>query len=93
WLEEAYKEGGNNTADFVLHRPHKDFPESLARRRMEGGVTTQPTPETDAIFQTIAIGDFCKQEDALKLLRSEMERLERERDEARREAHDAKIMD
>ncbi len=46
--------------------------------------TERPTPETDGIAQTIAVGDFINpRKDAIQLALDHARRLERERDEAR----------
>lgn len=45
----------------------------------------RPTPETDAVFMTIAVGDFIDPyKDALRFARDHCEELERQRDEARK---------
>lgn len=54
--------------------------------RYESKRKGRPTPETDAVFMTIAVGDFIDpHKDALRFARDQCEELECQRDEARAE--------
>lgn len=54
------------------------------RTPLDSDQKPRPTPETDAVFMTIAVGDFIDPyKDTLRFARDHCEELERQRDEAR----------